>query len=235
MQRFIVLAITILLLGSCAEQVEKYKYYRFCKQITPSGKYIIYDYARYGSMAFSSDISGTELFKIDDKFAEGEGEEIDGAISEWLSNDTLLVFNFKSNLEQPKDTFPIKIEYSNLGDFVVKTIYYKTNAGYRSISYFDSVETTNDSIFIHLVTTDNKENQILSFPLGSTTIKTKSDSITHIEISTRLNKNMNFVYKNKDGTFTNGLPEIGTTWYDLTPTKKISRKGLDKRKIFWEE
>ena len=50
-----------------------------------------------------------------------------------------------------------------------------------------------------------------------------------------LTKNMDFVYKNFDGTFTRGLPEVGTTLCDLTPTKKISPKGLNKRKIFWEE
>lgn len=236
MKKIVLITLVVIFLISCAEQVENYDYYQFRKQITPSGKYIIYDYARYGTMAFSSDISGTELFKIDEGFAEGKGEKINGAISEWLSNDTLLVYDFKTELKQPKDTLPINIEYSKLGDFIIKTIFYKTNAGYRSISDFDSVKTTNDSIFIRLVSDKNKiPNRIIGFPLGSTTITTKSDSITHIEISTRLNKNMNFTYKNDDGTFSNGLPEVGTTWYDLTPTKNISLKGINKKKIFFEE
>lgn len=234
MQRFIQMILVVILFNSCTERAEKYDYYHFRKQITPSGKYVIYDYARYGSMAFSSDISGIEVFKINDNFVEGKGEKINGAISEWLSNDTLLVYDFKSDLKQPKDTLPIKIEYSKLGDFIVKTIYYKSNSGTRGIYNFDSVSTTNDSIFINVIS-EKKEKQILSFPLGATTIKTKSDSITHIEVLTRLHKSMNFVYKNEDGTFSSGLPEIGTTWYDLTPTKKISLKGLNKRKIFWEE
>ncbi|MBL8000269.1 MAG: hypothetical protein JNL32_16725, partial [Candidatus Kapabacteria bacterium] len=79
MQRFIMLTIATLMLASCSEQVEKYEYYRFSKQTTPSGKYVIYDYARYGAIAFSSDISGTEVFKIDDTFSEGKGEDINGA------------------------------------------------------------------------------------------------------------------------------------------------------------
>ena len=83
--------------------------------------------------------------------------------------------------------------------------------------------------------TGDRKNETLCFPLGATTIKTKGDSIIHIAVDTRLNKSMNFVYKNKDGTFKSGLPEIGTTWYDLTPAKKISPKGLNKRKIFWEK
>jgi hypothetical protein len=185
-------------------------------------------------MAFSSDISGTEVFKTDEKFIEGEGEKITGAIAEWISNDTLLVYNFKSDLKQPKDTIPIKTEYSELGDFVIKTLFYKSNSGGRDIYDFDSVATSSDSIFVRVLSA-NKEKQILSFPLGATTIKTRSDSIVHIEISGRLTKSMNFVYKNPDGTFTTGLPQVGTTWYDLTPSKKISHEGLVKRKLFWEE
>lgn len=202
--------------------------------MSPSGKYVIYDYARYGPMAFSSDITGTELFEIDQKFVEGEGEKISGAISEWISNDTLLVFNFKSDLKQPKDTLPIKTEYSRLGDFVVKTLFYKSNSGGRDIYDFDSVATSSDSIFVRVLL-NNKEKKVLGFPLGGTSIKTKSDSLVHIEIDGRLNKSMSFVYKNPDGTFTTGLPEVGTTWYDLTPVKNISPTGLTKRKIFWEE
>ena len=168
------------------------------------------------------------------KQVEGEGEKISGAISEWISNDTLLVFNFKSDLKQPKDTLPIKTEYSRLGDFVVKTLFYKSNSGGRDIYDFDSVATSSDSIFVRVLS-NKKGKQILGFPLGATTVIIKSDSIIHIEIDGRLIKSMSFVYKNPDGTFTTGLPEVGTTWYDLTPTKNISSKGLAKRKLFWEE
>src|SRR5688500_10809485 len=103
--------VTVILIGlifdSCiSEQQEKFEYYRFRKQLTPSGKYIIYDYARFGSMAFSSDILGTEVFEANESFDEGEGELLNGSISEWISDDTLLVYNFRSDLNQPKDTLP---------------------------------------------------------------------------------------------------------------------------------
>ncbi len=223
-----------IILSSCGEgQTEKYEYSRFAKQITPSGKYVIYDYARYGPMAFSSDIIGTEIFKIDEEFKEGRGKEIKGSLSEWISNDTLLVYNFKSNLNQPKDTLPIKTEYSELCDFIVKNVFYKTNSGGRSIFDFDSIATTNDSILIWTVS-EKRGRKILKFPLGATTIKTRSDSIFHVSINNRLTKNMSFVYKNPDGSFSSGLPEVGTTWYDLTPIKRISTSGLNERKIFWE-
>ena len=227
------LVLTLILTACGNETVEEYEYYRFAKQVTPSGQYVIYDYARFGPMAFSSDISGTELFEIDNKFEEGNGIEIDGSISEWLSNDTLLVYNFKSYLKQPKDTLPIKSECKKLGDFTLKTVYYKANSGGRAIYNFDSVSTTNDSIFIQTIQQDNRR-EIISFPLGGTTIETTRDSIIQITVNTRLTKNMSFVYKNPDGTFTSGLPGIGTTWYDLTPTKRIDPKTLNEKKIFWE-
>ena len=145
----------------------------------------------------------------------------------------MLVYNFKSNLKQPKDTLPIKTELSKLGDFIIKTVYYKSNSGGRAIYKFDSVATTSDSIFVRTVS-DKKGKQILQFPLGATTITVNSDSIIHISVDTRLTKNMNFVYKNPDGTFTSGLPGVGTTWYDLTPAMKIPLKGLNEKKIFWE-
>lgn len=234
MQKGITTIVILFIVYACGnKQSSQYEYYRFGRQVTPSGKYVIYEYARYGPMAFSSDILDTELFRIDEKFEERKGIAINGAISEWLSDDTLLIYNFKSDLKQPKDTLPIKTEYKKLGDFIIKTVYYKTNSGGRAIYDFDSVATTRDSIYIW---TDAKEkkSQILRFPLGATTIKFKGDSIIHISINTRLIKNMHFVYKNPDGTFTTGLPEIGTYWYDLTPTKRISPKRLNERKIFWD-
>ena len=234
MRRTILSIITISLIYACgSDEVEQYEYYRFERQVTPSGKFAIYDYARFGPMAFSSDVSGTELFKIDEEFKEGKGTEINGSISEWLSDDTLLVYNFRSDLKQPKDTLPIKTEHSKLGDFTVKTVYYKANSGGRAIYDFDSVTTTSDSIFIRVLS-DKEGKQILRFPLGGTSIKAKPDSIIHIAIHTRLSKNMDFVYKNPDGTFTSGLPGVGTTWYDLTPTKKISPKPVNDKKIFWQ-
>ena len=233
MTRFFFL-LAFLIFSSCDSEQEAYKYYKFRKQITPSGKYVIYDYARYGAMAFSSDISGTELFNINDKFEEGKGQKINGALSEWISNDTLLTYNFKSNLDQPKDTFPVRTEYKKVGDFFVKTISYgAANFGGRNTYEFDSVRTTKDLIYIRLA--DNKKRRTIEFPLGATTIKTKGDTIIHIEVATRLSKKMDFVYKNTDGTMSTGLPGIGTADYDLTPTKIILKQGLNSNKIFWEE
>ena len=158
-------------------------------------------------MAFSSDKTGIEVFSINDNFEEGEGESIDGVISEWISEDTLLVYNFNYGLKQPLDTLPINVEYKEIADFVVKTFYYTTNSVRRIISDFDTVSTTKDSIRIRIVSKNN-EKEIISFPLGGTTIKAESDSIKYIEVSARLRKSMSFIYKNQDGTFTKDLPEV---------------------------
>jgi len=227
---------SILLIVSCDNQSEKqlYNYYKFKRQLSPSGKFVIYDYARYGAMSFSSDISGTEVFDINDKFEEGKGQKINGAISEWITDDTLLVYSFKSNIDQPKDTFPVKTEHYKVGDFNIKLIYYgAANFGGRNSFEFDSVKIYNNSIWLRLV--DNKKiKRTNSFPLGAVTIKTKEDTIIHIEVDNRLSKYMDFVYKNKDGSISTGLPGIGTTVYDFTPTKTILKQGLNTKKIFWE-
>ena len=231
--RIIIIVIILFTACYCENKQIKQQYYRFGKQITPSGKYVIYDYARFGTMAWSSDILGTELFRIDEKFREGQGIRLGGTISEWLSNDTLLVYNFDSELKQPKDTLPIKTDFKEIGDFIVKIVYYKANSWTTVCRNFDSVTTTNDSIFVKTVF-ENGEIEVLRFPLGATTIKSISDSITHITIHTRLRKKMNFSLKNPDGTFTEGLTSVGTIGYDLKPKKRISAEGFTERKIFWD-
>ena len=235
MNRIAFLLLIILTLSSCFEnKEEKVEYYKFQKQITPSGKFAIYDYGRYGAMAFSSDIVGKELFQIDKEFKEGKGQKIYGAISHWINDDTLLVYDFRSELEQPLDTFPINITYRNLGDFVLKTVNYKSNSGGMNRYEFDSVWTNANSIYLRFFSNSKKKN-VRSFPLGSVSIKTNSDSIRSIEIFGELTKHMNFLFKNPDGTLSKNLPGIGTTYYEYTPTKKISPKDLNKEKIFYEK
>ena len=234
--KIITIIILIFTICSCRkEQVEQHEYYRFSQQITPNGEYMIYDYARHGIFAFNSDISATELFKTNKDFREGKGIQLDGAISEWLSDDTLLVYNFKSKsrLKQPKDTLPIKTTFTQVGNFTIKTVYYIPNLWNRVARDFDAVRTTKDSIFIRTVF-ENGQTEILRFPLGATTIKASSDSIIHIAVHTQLFKNMDFSHRNSDGTFTTGLPGVGTTRYDFTPKKRISPQRLNDRKIFWE-
>ncbi|WP_353168659.1 hypothetical protein [Flavobacterium sp.] len=217
---------------SCNNKEETIEYSKFIKQITPSEKFAIYEYTRNGDMSFSSGISVTELFPIEKKFEEGKGIKIEGAIKQWISEDTLLVYDFRSKLKQPKDTLPIKTLYKNIGDFVVKTINYKSNSGGTNRYKFDSVWTNNKNIYIRFVYNEKNKN-IRSFPLGSVSIKTDKDSIKSIEIFGELSKNMRFTYQNPDGTISKNLPGISTTHYEYTPIKKISASKLNKTKIFY--
>jgi len=226
---------------------------RIIKQITSSGKYIIYSYTKFGG-AFTSDINGIKLFKINEKFKEGKGIDLDGNIFEWISDDTLLVYNISlksEEISQPKDTFPIKTTFKTVGDFTLKTDYYISNSFMRvNIRNFDFVSTTKDSIFIRTVKEKeidiinnaklygkvafyNGEDGIFKFPLGSVRITLKSDSIINISAS-KIKKGMDFELLNPDSTYTTGLPRISIVSFDFVPTKKISTEGLNERKIWWE-
>ncbi len=227
MIRLIFLPITFFLC-SCGGQKENFEYSGFRKQVTPNGKYIIYDYSGPGKMAFSSAITGTEVFEADQVFEEGKGKPIKGLISEWISNDTLLVYKFDFDTGQPKDTLPIKTEFEKVGDFVIKQVFYKSNSGSRCTPKFDSIAITKDSITVRLI-----DKKIISFPLGGIVIQVKSDSIHHI-LATKLVKGMDFSVKNSDDTYTDNLPRVGTLRYELTPVKEIVPMKQEK-KIFWEE
>lgn len=235
----LLLYIAILLtLTSCSGSSDKdegtQRYYQFLKQITPSGEFIIYKYARYGELAFSSDISSTELFPANERFREGEGKKIRGTISHWINKDTLLVYDFKSDLQQPKDTLPISIRYSDMGDFIIKTVQYKTNSGGTNTFLFDSVWTDSETISIRFYS-NPKKRDVRTFPLGSVCIQSTSDSILLIEVFGGVSKSMDFVYNNPDGTTSKNLPHVSTTYYKYAPVRKISPVRLNKQKIFWEE
>lgn len=226
------LIIVVSIMTSGCSDEEKPEYYRFSRQITPSGKYVIYNYARYGPMAFSSDISGTELFEISEKFEEGKGTDIPGSFCEWLSKDTLLVYDFRTEKEDQIDTFPIKTTYTRIADFIVKTLYYHSIGGGSDLRTFDAVETTSDSIFLHSKTEFNQI-EILKYPLGAITIKTREGAIRKITVDTRLNLQLNCANEGTDSAAC--YPHITTRSMELTPTHILSPNGLNRRGIFWDE
>lgn len=241
---------------SCNTEQKSFQYYTFKKQITPSGKYVIYEYARNGEMSFGSSILGTRVFKIDEKFSEDKGISINGGIQEWISDDTLLLTR---NLNTPynlKDTLPIDISYQKVGDFLVKNLTYNYYSSGSSIEFvFDSVYTTNDSIFIKIEKNSLTkamqyyqiekfkhvynylkflENKKFSSPLGNIYIKTKKDTIDYIEVSTISINHMTADNKQNDGSTNYGLPGNTNITIIFIPNKNILTKGLNKRKIFWE-
>ncbi len=233
MRRSFAVFLTGMLLCACGAPGEPPQYYRFRKQLTPSGKYVIHDYARNGAMAFLPDVSGTEVFRVNETFREGEGEPIHGSIGEWISDDTLLVYDFSYRLKQPGDTLPIKTEFTKVGDFTVKTVFYKSNSVVGANDIFDSVYASKDSIFIRLAS--GEERSLLALPLGGTHVDVKGDSIYAIDIATSVRKSMDFERTHPDGTIETGLPRIEVAGYYLTPLKKISPAVLPEKKVFWNQ
>lgn len=233
MLRLLAILIMGMLFNCCRWQQEKAQYYRFSRQLTPSGKYVIYNYAREGKIAFFPDVSGTEVFGISQAFEEGQGERIDGSISQWISDDTLLVYDFTYPMKQPRDTLPIKTQLDKVGDFIVKTVFYKSNSTTNSNYSFDSVYASKDSLFIRLF--PQEEGMLLALPLGGTHVNVKDDSIYTIEIQTRVHKSMDFERTFSDGTTQAGLPRIQVEGYHLIPINKISPTLLPEKKVFWHK
>lgn len=224
MKNLFLLIILIVSISSCIDQNknEQYDYYHLTRQITPNERYYLYDYARYGAMAFSSDISGTELFNMNQSFNEGEGIRIPGIIGGWISKDTLLVYDFKSNLEQPQDTLPIKIEYQKIKDIVLKIENYKLNSAGRSPFKFDSLSICTNSIKIFGIG-KNKLNKI--FRLGSVVARGKGDTLSRIDIAV-LEKDMDFVRMDKYGNNLTNQPGVGMNHFEFTPNTKINLESI---------
>ena len=231
LKKFIIL---ILFASSCVPNENELKYNEFAIQKSPNGNYNIIKYRRSGAMAFSSDIIGTELFEVNKEFKEGKGRRINGIVSEWISNDTLLVYNFNTNLDQPKDTFPIKTQIDKFNDLVIKTEYYRPNSWGGNTYSFDSIWTNNHGVSIKFKYTDTKFN-VRTYPYGAVTITSKDKIIESVEAFAGIRKSMNFVYKNPDGTFSTNLPGIGLTTNNYKPIRKIDIRELEKSKIFYQE
>ncbi|WP_353723117.1 hypothetical protein [Dyadobacter sp. 676] len=167
------------------EYLDKSEYYELTRQLTPDKRYYIYHYARYGGMAFSSDITGYRLLEKEERFAENAGKKFPYGLGGWQSKDTILI----NELEQPgidADTFPSRVEYETLGDFTIKRVFYKSSInGGRSMDYVcDSLYVSNGKIVI-LKIRDEEENLKLErmvFPLGPVTIYSNNGIVSKLEI-----------------------------------------------------
>jgi hypothetical protein len=164
------------------EYLDKSEYYELTRQLTPDKKYYIYHYARYGDMAFSSDITGYRLLAKEERFAENAGKKFPYGLGGWPSKDTILI----NELEQPgidADTFPSRVEYKNLGDFTIKRVFYKSSInGGGSMDYvFDSLYVSNGKLVI-IVKDKNLKLERMAFPLGPITIYSSNDIVSKLEI-----------------------------------------------------
>jgi hypothetical protein len=83
---------------ACNQKRDETEYYELTRQLTPNDKNFIYSYGRFGPMAWSGDVVGTEIMGIDEAFQERSGVKLDGLIGGWLSQDTLLLYKFSSEV-----------------------------------------------------------------------------------------------------------------------------------------
>jgi len=166
------------------------------------------------------------------KFEERGGTKIEGSFGEWLSKDTLLVYDFRTEKEDQTDTLPIKTTYTRIADFTVKTLFYHSIGGGSDRRTFDAVETTSDSIFLR---SEAEFNQIetLKYPLGAVTIKTREGAIRKITVERPPGLRLNCSNEGTDSAAC--YPHITTGGIELTPTHRISPNGLNRRRIFWDE
>ncbi|ADB39260.1 hypothetical protein Slin_3249 [Spirosoma linguale DSM 74] len=214
-----VCTIAVLLL-SCQENVEQPEYYKFNRQLSPDKKYYIYEYARYGPMAFSSDISGTRIMSTAEKFSEAAGEDLSAQIGAWISKDTLLLYDdFESGWAS--DTLPIRIKYDKFDNIVLKRVSYKSIGGGRAPYTFDSLRVSAGKLQFFGV--DSVKSKSLTFSLGSITLRQQADSINRID-----------VYEVKKWYNAANEPMVTLETYEFIPTRKISPKNLGTVGIFME-
>ena len=220
MKKILVLIILLPSLTSCYRTRD---YIELSKQTSLDGLYDLYYYHRYGLMAFSSDVVGLEIYKKGRKFREGNGFKLPtGIFGKWISNDSLLLYQFDMTSAQPKDTLPNKVEYVYYKNLKIKIEHYRINSTGLDFYIFDSLMT--DSRFLYLNRTDDDKGQNqLKFPLGPITIKTINDTLSNIEIVV-LKKDMDFFYKEQNGNTLTGLPGVGVVVYQCTPSRKIYSK-----------
>ncbi len=227
----------ILFFSSCFPNLEKKEinYDYFLTQKSLDGKYIIYNYYRPGMMAFSGDISGTQIQKIGEQFSERSGIELNGEILSYIGIDTLLVYRKKLG-RQPTDTIA-KIKYEKVYDLTLKILDYDGhNGGISRELYFNELEVSNEKIIFKEVSSrTGKEFDDIEMDLGSVILEFHSDTISKVSYK-KLKMSMNGRFKNEDGTFNENLPSVKKETTSLIPKSKFYKmKFKDLNGIYYNE
>jgi hypothetical protein len=222
--------ILITVITSCLSNSEKkeIKYDYLLAQKSLDGKYMIYKYYRPGSMAFSREIYGTQIQKVDNGFRENGGINVKGDLIKFIGIDTKEIYRKKLG-QQPTDTIPI-IKYEKAYDLTLKVLEYDGHNGQNSRElYFDYLLVTDRNIqFIGVKSGLGKEFNDMVINLGSVELETNSDTITKISYKT-IQVSMNGRKKYKDGTFNENLPSIKIITNSLIPNAKLYLKDFENR------
>lgn len=197
---------------SCSDIKERINYNELKRQLTPDRKSFIYEYSRFGQMAFSSDIEGIQIMSIKDTFQEKFGYLVPGYIGEWISNDSLLIYVYNFDHKQIDS---IKgANYETYNGISIKLVTNNSNTAGRGLYTFDSVKIFENKMYLYNVDGNSKTNMV--FPLGPITLYESADTIQSIHIT-------------KNDTINN---LISTTTYEFAATKKMYSKTLGIIGIF---
>lgn len=223
LKTFYLLVAISCLLHSCAPSEEKltredFEYVN--RQLSPNGKFYIYDYSKWGPMAWSLETKGTLLLKKNERFALDAGEVIDGEVAAWLSPDTLLVFKqVKEN--GLLDLAPQGITFKNYDGLVIKTERYLTGGGGSGYLDCDSVEFGKLSITLHGI---NDEVKTIKYPMGHITTTTYLGMVDKIHVEWYTESNNFTLDKNSE--------TIESNSYTYTLTKKLPSNLFDRPGIY---
>lgn len=156
------------------------------RQITPDGRFYIYDYSIWGPMAWSLETRGLILLKKDEPFDLDAGEKIDGLIAGWLSRDSLLVYRYKKGAAA-EDTGPLEISYKKYDGLVLKTETYSAGGAGAGYLNCDSVEFGEFYIRLHGV---NQAEKTVTYPLGPISVTVDNGMVQkiHVERFSKYNK-----------------------------------------------
>ena len=220
----------MIFITSCLSNSEKeeIKYDYLLAQKSLDGKYMIYKYYRPGSMAFSGEIYGTQIQKIDDRFKENAGINVKGDLIKYIGIDTLEIYRKKLG-QQPTDTIP-KIKYEKAYDLTLKVLEFDGHNGGNSRElYFDDLIITDKKIkFTGVKSGLGKAFNDIEVNLGSVELEIASDTITKISYKT-IQASMNGRKKNADGTFRENLPSIKRVVNSFIPNIKLEIKDFENR------
>lgn len=234
--RILFLFIILSIISCKRKSIEEYKkeLCQFEVQNVKKHNYKIYKICINSDFAFTNERYKTLIFNKNEEFDLNGGFEIDGDIGEWISEDTLTIYRFVNKFEKPQDTI-VRINYEKYGDLNFKVLNYGAcNSGSLNEYSFEKLKIENNKIHfynLHRILGPELENNVI-LNLGNFKIETDSDTITKI-INEKVETNMNFTYHNKDGTYTNNLPEVKiiTTYYYPKRTMKFE-SIKNKEKIF---
>lgn len=190
------------------------------RQVTPNGRFYIYDYSIWGAMAWSLETRGTVLLRKAEPFHPNAGEQIDGSVAKWISEDSLLVYRYKKGAVA-RDTLPLDVSYKKYSGLIIRTETYAPGGGGAGYLSCDSVEFGKFYIRLHGV---NQPEKIVTYPLGPISVTTVGGLVEkiHVKLFSKYNEHV-------PNPLTTGLESSN---YTYTLTNPMDARLFDRPGIY---